>query len=136
MPKSGPQSNEVNGECLCGAVSWRATGPYQFLGMCQCSLCRKVTGSAFATNLFVASDQFNWLSGEDHRLVYLMPSPKKFGNASCKTCGSRVPKLNSAGDRVLIPLGSTDEAPGIEPAMVCAEDHAAWFSGLETALNG
>lgn len=125
-------SKKQSGSCLCGAVSWEMEGPYGFLGMCQCSLCRSVTGSAFATNLFAPVEQFLWKSGEDHRIVYQMPAPKKFGNSACKTCGSRVPKVSAAGDRVLIPLGSTSEVPGIAPTLVCLEDHAEWFSGLET----
>lgn len=124
-----------SGSCLCGAVSWEMEGPFGFLGMCQCSLCRSVTGSAFATNLFAPVEQFEWISGEDHRIIYQMPPPKKFGNSVCKTCGSRVPKVSAAGDRVLIPLGSTSEAPGIAPTLVCLEDHAEWLPNLEAALT-
>ena len=124
----------LSGACLCGSVTWEMQGPYGFLGMCQCSLCRAVTGSALATNLFAPVDQFAWLSGEDNRIVYRMPAPKKFGNAACKTCGSRVPNVIVAAGRVLIPLGSTVDAPEIDPAMVCAEDHTDWFPNLEAAL--
>lgn len=125
----------LSGACLCGAVSWEMRGPYGFFGMCQCSLCRAVTGSALATNLFAPVDQFRWLSGEDNRIVFQMPPPKKFGNAACKTCGSRVPKVSMAGERVLIPLGSTVDDPGIQPTLVCAEDHTEWFSNLEAVLT-
>ncbi len=120
----------LSGSCLCGAVAWEMNGPFDFLGMCQCSLCRKVTGSAFATNLFASLDQFRWVSGEDNRISYAMPPPKKFGTCSCKTCGSRVPRVMAARSRVLIPLGSTMEAPGIEPTLVCQEDHTDWFDKL------
>ena len=120
----------LSGTCLCGEVAWEMDGPFDFFGMCQCSLCRKVTGTAFASNLFCGTDKFRWLNGEDHRILYQMPAPKKFGNAVCKTCGSRVPKVLSAGDRVLMPLGSTMEDPGLEPTLVCLEDHTEWFTLL------
>jgi hypothetical protein len=58
-------------------------GPYEFFGMCQCSRCRKVTGAAFATNLFVKPEQFIWLSGENNRGEFALPSPNTFGNAFC-----------------------------------------------------
>jgi hypothetical protein len=32
---------------------------------------------------------------------------------------------------MLAPLGSTMETPEIKPTLVCAKDHADWFSGLE-----
>ena len=44
---------KLSGECLCGNVSWSMKGPFDFFGLCQCSLCRKLTGSGFASNLFV-----------------------------------------------------------------------------------
>ena len=52
---------KLSGECLCGNVSWSMKGPFDFFGLCQCSLCRKLTGSGFASNLFVKFDQFQWI---------------------------------------------------------------------------
>tara|TARA_B110000914_G_C15353446_1_gene395019 strand:- start:249 stop:638 length:390 start_codon:yes stop_codon:yes gene_type:complete len=127
-------SNTLTGECLCGAVSWKMHGPFEFFGMCQCSRCRKVTGAAFATNLFVKPDQFFWQSGENNRNEYLLSPPNTFGNACCKTCGSRVPR-KTARSLILIPLGSTMELPDIEPTLVCSEDHTAWFDGLKSIIK-
>ena len=83
----------LKGECLCGEVSWELSGPYEFFGMCQCSRCRKVTGAAFATNLFVKANQFKWLTGEKNVDEFVMQAPNTFGNAFCKKCGSRAPRL-------------------------------------------
>jgi hypothetical protein len=128
------QPKTLTGECLCGDVSWSMSGPFEFLGMCQCSRCRKVTGSAFATNLFVKPDQFSWLSGKERRNEYALASPNTFGNAFCKTCGSGVPRNTTRG-WVIVPLGSSMELPGIEPTLVCPEDHTDWFTGLESLVN-
>ena len=123
----------LNGECLCGRVSWQMKGPYEFFGMCQCSRCRKVTGAAFATNLFVKPEQFLWLSGENKRGEYTLPLPNTFGNAFCHNCGSRVPRQTSRG-RMLIPLGSTIESPIIKPTLACPEDHTDWFTRLDEII--
>jgi len=85
----------LKGECLCGQVSWELSGPYEFFGLCQCSRCRKATGAAFATNLFVKADQFKWLTGKDRVGEYVMEPPNTFGNAFCKNCGSRAPRFSS-----------------------------------------
>ena len=121
----------LKGECLCGQVSWELSGPYEFFGMCQCSRCRKVTGAAFATNLFVKADQFNWISGQDNTGEYALEPPNTFGNAFCKNCGSRAPRFIPSKGWMLAPLGSTMDAPEIKPTLVCAKDHTDWFSGLE-----
>ena len=124
----------LKGECLCGQVSWELAGPYEFFGMCQCSRCRKVTGAAFATNLFVKADQFNWISGEDNTGKYALEPPNTFGNAFCKNCGSRAPRFIPSKGWMLAPLGSTMDAPEIKPTLVCAKDHTDWFSGLEEII--
>ena len=124
----------LKGECLCGQVSWELSGPYEFFGMCQCSRCRKVTGAAFATNLFVKADQFNWISGEDNTGKYALEPPNTFGNAFCKNCGSRAPRFIPSKGWMLAPLGSTMDAPEIKPTLVCAKDHTDWFSGLEEII--
>jgi len=102
--------------------------------MCQCSRCRKATGAAFATNLFVKADQFKWLSGKDAVNEYVMEPPNTFGNAFCENCGSRAPRFSSARGWMMAPLGSTMEEPEIEPTLVCAKDHTDWFKKLEEML--
>ena len=124
----------LKGECLCGLVSWQLSGPYEFFGMCQCSRCRKATGAAFATNLFVKADQFKWLSGKDVVNEYVMEPPNTFGNAFCENCGSRAPRFSSARGWMMAPLGSTMEEPEIEPTLVCVKDHTDWFKKLEEML--
>ena len=54
----------AKGSCLCGEVEFEVTGNMGIFQYCHCSRCRKFTGSAHASNLFVSPDQFNWLKGE------------------------------------------------------------------------
>jgi len=123
----------LSGECLCGDVSWQMNGPYEFFGMCQCSRCRKITGAAFATNLFVKPEQFSWTSGESKRGEYVLALPNTFGNAFCQNCGSRVPRQTSRG-WMLLPLGSSMDAPSIKPTLVYPEDHTDWFTKLKEII--
>jgi len=51
------------GSCLCGMVKVKVHGPILDIIHCHCSLCRKSTGSAFATNGFVATDDFEVYEG-------------------------------------------------------------------------
>ena len=44
---------ELAGGCLCGAIKYTVHGPFLRFLHCHCARCRKVTGSAHATNLFV-----------------------------------------------------------------------------------
>ena len=127
---------KLSGQCLCENVSWSMTGPFDFFGLCQCSLCRKLTGSGFASNLFVKFDQFQWISGKENIFNFDMPKPSNFISASCKTCGSRVPRIFGRSRKmVLIPYGSTVDVPEIQPTLVCYEDHTKWFTDLKKAIG-
>ena len=55
----------VKGSCLCGAVTYEVTAPFQFIGNCHCSRCRKANGAAFVTWGILNPGTFNWTSGED-----------------------------------------------------------------------
>jgi len=44
--------------CLCGGVRYEVTGELGPVALCHCGMCRKATGSAFASNASVARDGF------------------------------------------------------------------------------
>ena len=50
----------VKGSCLCGAVTYEVAGPFEFVGNCHCSICRKSHGAAFATWGIIKPEQFQW----------------------------------------------------------------------------
>jgi len=110
-------SNEVlNGSCLCGAVRYRVQAPFIRFAHCHCSRCRKATGSGHATNLVVQPANLEWIQGRDQVQRFDLPSAKSFSTAVCRTCGSPVPRLSRDGQRVIVPAGSLDDVPSIQPA--------------------
>ena len=52
------------GSCLCGTVKYVVRGKFGAAIYCHCSLCRKATASAFATNAPVAAGDFVVIEGE------------------------------------------------------------------------
>jgi hypothetical protein len=112
----------LHGGCLCGAVSYEVSPPFQRMIHCHCSRCRKGTGTGHATNLIVEPAQLKWLSGEDAIARYELPTAKTFGKWFCSRCGSPVPRHSRSG-KMVIPAGSLDEAPPIKPT-----DHIFWES--------
>jgi hypothetical protein len=105
--------SSLSGSCLCGAVSYRASGtPLRFLH-CHCSRCRKSTGTGHATNLLLNPGRVEWEGAEGHLVRYKVPEAARFATTFCSTCGSPLPR--ESGDMVVIPAGSLDELPGILP---------------------
>lgn len=94
------------GGCLCGAVRYEVRGEPYVAGLCHCTTCRKLTGSAFSATANWRRDQFE-LSGE-----FMTYENRQF----CPRCGSRLFWLWDEGVEVF--LGTLDEAPhGIKPEL-------------------
>jgi len=118
----------TKGSCLCGEVQYKITGNIGIFQYCHCSRCRKFTGSAHASNLFVKPGQFVWLKGEAYVQEYYPQDTKYFATAFCKQCGSSLPWHPKGGKVVVIPTGTLDGHPGIEPGQnIFCGSSADWY---------
>ncbi len=116
------------GSCLCGEVSFQVSGPIKSFQYCHCSRCRKVTGTAHASNMFVAPEQLKWLTGEESVGRFEQPGAKYFATCFCKKCGSSLPWLTQPGNNLIIPAGSLDGAIDIKPKQsIYWQSRADWY---------
>jgi hypothetical protein len=104
----------VHGSCLCRAVQFEITGKTTDIGMCHCSLCRKVSGVASNATLIAGRDRFRWLAGEANIVKFELPSG--WGPWRCSICGSPLPKLRPDGGAYWVPVGLLDEDPRVRIA--------------------
>lgn len=120
--------SSTTGSCLCGKVSYEISDTLGIFQYCHCSRCRKFTGSAFASNLFVRPENFQWTGGMDFVGRYEMDESKYFATSFCKHCGSSLPWKAKGGKTVVIPAGTLDQEPEIRPTqnIFCASK-APWF---------
>jgi len=119
----------VKGCCLCKKVTYAIKGNLGVFQYCHCSRCRKFTGSAFAANLLVAPEDFQWLSGEEFLGRYELEEAKHFATSFCTHCGSSLPWLEKQGRAVVVPAGSLEDHPGIGPFQnIFWGSHAAWYT--------
>lgn len=116
----------LRGSCLCNRVNYEIKGEPQSMYYCHCSMCRKTTGSAFATNMLIAADDFILISGKDSITGY-ESSPNEY-RYFCSNCGS--PLYGQAQVReglVSIRCGTLNEDPGIRPsAHYFSRSKASW----------
>ena len=109
-------SVNVNGSCLCGAVSYQVTGEAVRFYHCHCKRCRKATGTGHASNLLMAPQtSISWLKGEEMLARYKVPEAERFYNCFCTQCGGPMPRVVPELDAVLIPAGSLDSDSPIPP---------------------
>lgn len=115
----------LHGSCLCGTVRFQLGARPQFINYCHCSMCRKISGSAFGAFLHAPGESFRWLAGQDDIAAYAS-SP---GNvrAFCRVCGASVPVLEGGGAHVIIPAGSVDGDPQVRPVVhIHVASKAVW----------
>jgi hypothetical protein len=125
------EPDRITGSCLCGAVAFRTQKP-MFMMNCHCTRCRLSRAAPHATNLFVAHDYFEWLSGETKFRTSKIPEAERFAAAFCEDCGSLTPHIGT--QRVNISTGCLDSDPGVTPrGHICVGSKAPWFE-LRDAL--
>ena len=117
----------LHGSCLCGSVQYEISGDPVTFYHCHCRRCRKATGSGHASNLLIKAQSIQWTKGEDLIKWYKVPEAKRFANTFCTVCGGRVPRYVKELDRVVIPAGSLDSEPPIQPqARIFWDSRADW----------
>lgn len=95
------------GKCLCGAVEIEIAGKVSDIIHCHCSLCRKNSGTAYATNGFIDTDSFSVIKGEQNLSTFSFKPGRN--RHFCKTCGSPVYSSNADDpSRLRLRLGILD----------------------------
>lgn len=95
------------GSCLCGSIQFELKGGVIDPIYCHCSLCRKASGSAFATNGFINASDLE-LSDAKSSLTYYESSQGK-RKYFCSICGTPIYSANAANpEKLRIRLGVFD----------------------------
>ena len=114
--------------CLCGGIRYEVTGELGPVALCHCGMCRKASGSAFASNASVARDGFRLTRGAE--LVQRYESSPGRWRCFCRVCGSPVfSESRDAPGSVRVRLGVFDDDPGVRPSYHWAVNFKApWWT--------
>ncbi|MCE0492931.1 GFA family protein [Vibrio salinus] len=116
----------ITGGCMCGAVKFELEDDFSQFFLCYCEQCRKMTGSANASNLFTRTDNITWLQGKEFTKRYEHPD-RRFSKVFCTECGSGLPYESKSGKALIVPAGSLDCEPEKKPdAQIFCKEQAEW----------
>jgi hypothetical protein len=76
----------ARGACLCGAVTFVATFPTNWVAHCHCTMCQREHGAAFVTWVSVPSEQFQLNDAQG--VLHTYPSSPGAMRQFCGRCGS------------------------------------------------
>ena len=107
----------AEGGCSCGQVRYRVTERPLFVNCCHCTWCQRQSGSAFAINAMIESDQIKLLAGTPEGIEVPTPSGKGQTIMRCPNCKIAVwGHYGGAGDNLaFLRVGSLDDATVLEP---------------------
>ncbi len=130
----------INGQCLCGAVTFQVDLPDDHMGetrFCYYTQCRRANGTAFSANVAVPQEHYTLLTGAD-LIKEFESSPGNF-RCFCSECGSPVyGKKGAQPDHIRIRLGTLDQQVKATPtAHVWVSEKPDWYESLtEKELSG
>ena len=104
---------KLTGNCLCGNVTFEADGDIVMQGNCHCTDCQQVSGSPFATLVFMSSDNVN-VAGELKTFSHKVDSGNELSKDFCPNCGSQMFAKGRPG-MIGLRAGSINEKEHIQP---------------------
>ncbi len=122
-----------SGKCLCGDVVISVKGKISDIIHCHCSLCRKNSGTAYATNGFVNSEDFVIEKGKGLLSTFSFKPGRT--RHFCKNCGSPVYSSNAQDkSRIRVRLGIFDSDLIERPMSHNFVDSKANWENLDAGL--
>jgi hypothetical protein len=127
-------ANIITGSCCCGDVAFTLEDYFSKFYLCHCEQCRKLTGTAHASNLFTSPENINWINGTD-KIKRYDHQERSFSKAFCENCGSGLPFFSKDGKSLIVPAGSLNEEPSkkIDARIFCSEQTKWYKSSLTVA---
>ena len=102
----------LTGSCLCGGVKYEIDGAIEKITNCHCSLCRKMSGSAFSSGATILTSSFRFVAGEE--LVKEWESSPGYHRVFCGRCGSPILKRKVKDpEQLRLRVGTLDSDPGV-----------------------
>lgn len=103
----------LTGSCLCGGVKYEIDGNISAVTNCHCSLCRKMSGSAFASGATIPASSFRFVAGED--LLKQWESSPGYQRVFCGRCGSPLIKRKVKDpENLRLRVGTLDSDPRVK----------------------
>lgn len=104
----------VTGSCHCGEVRYEAEVDPPTVGICHCTDCQRLTGSAYRVTAAARPESFRLLAGEAKRYRKMGDSGRPSDQYFCGTCGSPLWRESADGE-ISLRLGCIDQRSALSP---------------------
>lgn len=105
----------ITGSCHCGDVCYEADVDPSAVGICHCTDCQQLTGSAYRVTISTSPSKFHVLSGSPRAYRKLGDSGRPSDQFFCGTCGAPLWRVAAETGEVGIRLGTVDQRMQLNP---------------------
>lgn len=128
-------SESFSGGCLCGAVKYTCEGEAMFAGHCQCTVCRKLSGTGHSSFFAVPADSLH-LEGKTGFHEYGADSGNTVRRHFCSGCGSPIYAENSGMPELRMLCASNLDNPELfQPGLVVYTKSAVSWDHIGSDLH-
>ena len=107
----------ISGQCHCGEIEFEGELDPDKVGICHCSDCQALSGSAFRTVGLVDAGNFTVTRGQPSEYIKVGASGNRRIQAFCGTCGSALYATNADGEPLAysVRLGTVSQRHELPP---------------------
>ena len=106
----------VHGRCHCGEIAYEADVDPERTGICHCTDCQMMSGSAYRASVMAERESFSLTRGQPKIYVKTAESGKRRAQAFCGNCGSPVYSTDAADPAVyVLRVGCLDQRAELAP---------------------
>lgn len=122
----------IDGACHCGNITYEAEIDPGKVGLCHCTDCQTLSGSAFTIFVPAPIEGFRLLTGQPRIYVKTAESGSKRAQAFCPECGSRLYASAVTDPKTLnIRVGTARQRRELEPrAQLWCRSALEWVANL------
>jgi len=124
----------VNGRCHCGAISYEAVVDPARVGLCHCTDCQTLTGSAYRATVPAPAETFTLRGVPPKIYVKTAESGARRAHAFCPECGSPVYSTSATEQPKAYSLrvGCLEQRKQLRPArQIWCRSALPWAMNLE-----
>jgi len=123
---------KIDGACHCGLITYEAAIDPEHVGICHCTDCQTLSGSAFRTYVLAPRDGFRLLTGQPKIYVKTGESGARRTQAFCPECGTPVYSSATSDPQVFsIRAGTARQRNELIPrSQIWSRSAQAWLTGL------
>ena len=125
---------KITGGCHCGQITYEAEIDPEKVGICHCTDCQVLSGSAFRTLVFTKGDRFNLLTGELKIYIKVGESGSERIQSFCPNGGSPIYSTSTSDINKLysIRLGTVNQKNTMIPKFqIWCRSSQSWLNEID-----